>query len=90
MTPFAIGLLAGLIAAIVLTFAYHRLRGTAALCTLMGTLFASLAPRVYFSLGAYQGTTADLEYTGAWMLVAAAGFFIGYAYLGRFFKKIGK
>jgi hypothetical protein len=90
MTPFAIGLLAGLVAAIFLTFAYHRLSGSAALMSLMGTIFVSLLPRVYFSLGAYRGTSADLAYTGAWMLVVSAGFFLGYSYLGRFFKKGSK
>jgi ABC-type nickel/cobalt efflux system permease component RcnA len=87
MTPFVIGLAAGLIAAVVLTFAYHRLRGTAALFTLVATIFASLLPRVYFSLGAFRGTAADFDYTGAWMLVVSVGFLIGYSYCARFFEK---
>ena len=87
MSPFIIGLLAGLVAAIALTAAYHRLRGTAALSVLLITIFVSMLPRLYFSLGAYQGSPADFEYISAWMLVVAPGFLLGYSYLGRFFKK---
>ena len=90
MTPFEIGLLAGFIAASILTVAYHRLRGTAALLALIGTIFVSLLPRVYFSLGAYHGTSADIGYTSAWMVVACSGFCIGINFLGRFLKKKSK
>jgi|GEM_PF-3132076 len=93
MTPFIIGAVVGLIAAAVLTFAYHRMRGVPALLALMGTLVVSLLPRLYFGMGALQGTQsqfADFDYTSAWMLVVAVGFFIGYAFLGRFLKGSGR
>lgn len=90
MSPFVIGLVAGLMAAAVLTFAFHRLRSMPALYTLVGTILSSMLPRIYFSLGAYRGSWADLQYTGAWMLVVSIGFFCGFKYLGRFFKKRSK
>ena len=66
MTPFIIGALVGLVAAVVLTFAYYRMRGVPALCTLLGTIFLSLAPRIYYGIAAIQGTeskSADFDYT---------------------------
>jgi len=90
MTPFIIGALVGLVAAVVLTFAYYRMRGVPALCTLMGTIFLSLAPRIYYGIAAIQGSeskSADFDYTSAWMVVVALGFYLGYAHLGHFFKR---
>lgn len=85
MLTFLIGSAVGILAAAALTFAYHRLRGGLALAALLGTIFLSMLPRLYF---AFSGDIdGNVLYSMGWMLFVAGGFFWGYQNGARYFKK---